>query len=129
VKDGNASGVAFAPDSRSFALMIGGNPDVRLCDGTTGETRRTLRGHAGEVHALAYRRDGRRLVTAGSDRTVRVWNPDTGEAVHRLEGHNEAVLHVAFAPDGVRRQRGADGTVRLWDANTGIQLGGLRLPR
>jgi WD40 repeat protein len=38
-------------------------------------------GHTAEAHALKFTPDGRRLITAGTDRTVRVWDTSTGECL------------------------------------------------
>jgi WD40 repeat protein len=75
----------------------------------------TLTGHVGEINAVAFSRDGRRLASAGADGTVRVWDRQTGEALRTLRGHEGAVLAVAFSPEGRLASGGADHTARLWD--------------
>lgn len=81
---------------------------------------RTLTGHRGPVHAVAYGPDGTRIATSSRDSTVRMWSSATGEALHTLTGHQGPARAVAFSPDGrLLASGGADATVRLWDAATG----------
>jgi len=68
--------------------------DAEGVDVETGEERRTLRGHAGGVNAVALsagREDG---PLRSSDRTLKVWDAETGEERRTLEGHNGRVNAV-----------------------------------
>ena len=79
-----------------------------------------LKGHTGEVQALAVSPDGTWLASASNDHTLRIWDPDNGQARHCLIGHASDVRALAAGPDGRWLASASDDhTVRIWDAETG----------
>ena len=85
---------------------------------------RSLR-YTGEIHAVAFCPEGRRLATGGVGRTARLWDLSTGTPLTPPFDHDGPVRVVAFRPDGASvATAGGDGTIRLWDAVTGEPLGG-----
>jgi eukaryotic-like serine/threonine-protein kinase len=80
--------------------------------------------HGGEIHALSFCPQGRRLATACGDRTARLWDISTGSPLSPPLKHEGPVRAVAFRPDGKSiATAGDDGTIRLWDASTGMPSG------
>jgi WD40 repeat protein/serine/threonine protein kinase len=80
--------------------------------------------HGGELTALAFSPDGRRLVTASRHGTARLWDTATGEPAGPPLQHRGKVLAVAFSPAGdTLVTAGEDRTARLWDAATGQPRG------
>ncbi len=64
--------MAFCPDGKTLA-STGGDHTVQLWDAATGEPRAILRGHQGQVSAVAFSPDGKTLASASHDWTVRLW--------------------------------------------------------
>src|SRR5262249_30934673 len=82
----------------------------------------TLRG-PGTLVSVAWSPDGKRLATAGGDRTARVWDAATAQNLFTLFGHSQLVNTVAWSPDGRRLATGSwDQTAKVWDAATGNEL-------
>jgi hypothetical protein len=81
----------------------------------------TLRGHEGEVRALAVMADGR-LVSGGADGTVRVWDSAGRSEPVVLRGHEGGVRALAVLADGRLVSGGDDRTVRVWNTRTGKML-------
>jgi WD40 repeat protein len=84
---------------------------------------RTLKGHTGEVRAVAYNPDGSRIVSGSSDTTIKIWDAENGWERRTLTGHTLPVNSVAYSPDGRRIASGSrDNTVKIWDAESGRKL-------
>jgi WD40 repeat protein len=80
-----------------------------------------LRGHSGEIYAVAITPDGERIVTGSWDNTARVWNLKTGVCEKVLEGHSDTILAVTITPNGKTIVTGSgDETVRIWSFNRHI---------
>ncbi len=73
---------------------------LKVWDADSGEERRTLSGHTGEVYGCAISQAGDYIVSASYDRTLKVWNADTGEEQRTLRGHTDRVFGCAISPKG-----------------------------
>ena len=88
---------------------------ITLWNADDGKELKKLTGHTGGVDGVAVCPDGRRLVSAGADKTVRLWDADTGKELRCFRGHAGAVRAVAVSPDGkTALSGGEDHTARLW---------------
>jgi WD40 repeat protein/tetratricopeptide (TPR) repeat protein len=109
--------VSFSPDGHHLAVA-GNDQSVRVFYAGRPEVI-ALTG-AGSI--LAFRPDGRRLITAAGQTTT-VRDGTTGRDLLTLRGHTYGVSVAAFSPDGSRlATASADMTARLWDAESGKEL-------
>ena len=83
---------------------------------------RTLAGHSAKVNAVAVTLDGRRAVSASSDKTLKLWDLETGGDLRTLAGHSSQVFAVAVTPDGrCAVSASEDTTLKVWDLETGVE--------
>ncbi len=98
-------GIAFSPDSKTLASK-GRDNTLVLWDLTEGKPGRTLKGHKGQVTAVAFSRDGQ-CIAAGTygpaidqEYEVIVWDAKTGKVKQTFTDLKEPVHEIAFSPDG-----------------------------
>src|SRR5204863_5086126 len=109
----------FSPDGRLIA-SAGWDNTVRIWDAASHRQVALLRGHTGQVHAVAFSPDGRLLASVAYDQTVRLWavrsTPGRWETVAILPGALADQRGVAFSPDGKTVAAAtAEGSIQLWD--------------
>ena len=124
---GAVHAVAFSPDGKRLAAATAALKRVLTVDSgatvvwnlETGQTVLTLRGYRGDVRAVTYSPDGKRLVSAGADGWLKLWEPTTGQEILTLyDAHLDCVNAVAFSPDGTHlASASCDGTVILWNGS------------
>ncbi len=134
---GNAVNNLSADPERSILLALqavsvssaGGKPILREVEEAlhravqASRLQLTLRGHTAGLYRIAFSPDGKRLATAGIDKTAKVWDPVTGKELLTLRGHTLDVVGIAFSPDGTRLATSSyDKTAKMWDAVTGKEL-------
>ncbi len=68
----------------------------------------------GNPTTLAFRRDGRALVTAGAyDQKLRLWDAASGRLLEQVPGHRDWATWPDFEPDGVGRQANVVGGLEV----------------
>ena len=72
--------MALSGDER-FAISASEDNTLKVWELASGRELRTLRGHSGEVYAVAMTMDGKRAVSASDDKTLKVWKLETGEVL------------------------------------------------
>jgi len=103
--------------SQTHAAAANADGHIKLwpLDQAGGDAPRTLDGHRGFVHALAFDPRGEELASAGADKTVKVWDVENGTMLCSQEGHTSDVLSLSFSSNGQKMASGgADGTARTW---------------
>ena len=76
--------------------------------------RNQLKGHTSSVYSARFSSDGKRILTASSDRTARIWDT-TGKELAVLKGHSDIVYSARFSSDGKRILTASrDNTARIW---------------
>jgi len=115
---------ALSPDGETLAL--GGEfteaanvYDVHFYSTRDWKVTGKLSGHATPVLALAYRPDGKQLVTASAkpEGMVKVWDLDQKTPVTQYQGHASDVLGLALRGDGNQIATvSLDQSIRLWQA-------------
>jgi WD40 repeat protein len=119
--------LAYSPDGRWLAGTGQDKDSIDLWDAQTHQRTAQLKGHTAAVYFVAFSPDGRRLVSASSDRTVRIWNVATEECVAVLKGHTDEVFAAVFHPDGKRlASAGRDRAIWLWDLEKGQEVARLQ---
>ncbi len=108
---------------------------IRIWEIASGRLLNTLKGHTDAINAVAFSRDGSRLLSGSGDsggcdgkscskdHTLRLWDVAAGKLIRTMTGHRDAIDSVAFSPDGAWAVTGnADRTVKLWDLQSGALL-------
>jgi hypothetical protein len=110
----------FSPDSKALCIYAGESQNaVRLLDVMTGQEIRRFEGHSSFLWDAEFSRDGRTLLTAGSDGTARLWEVATGKERRCFKAGQGYAQCVAFSPDHkLVASGGSDGTAIVWDATS-----------
>jgi WD40 repeat protein/serine/threonine protein kinase/Tfp pilus assembly protein PilF len=79
--------------------------------------------HDGQVVAVAFSPDGKKVLTGSDDKTARLWSAITGKEITPPLRHRDRVVAVAFGPDGrTVLTRSQDKTARIWSAASGKEI-------
>lgn len=98
---------AFAPDGKTLAVTVPGEPGVQLWEVASGQERGRLQTPGtpsrSTVTGLVFSPDSRVLAAAGRvPAWLRLWDPASGRVVGRLAAPPDLVESLAFSPDGTR---------------------------
>jgi RNA polymerase sigma factor (sigma-70 family) len=100
---------------------------ISLINTETGKEIRTLGPHPQHRGHSRFSPDGKKLVTAATDKIVRIWEVESGKLLHELESHTAFLIErLEVSPDGrwlatasTDGSARGDYDVRLWEVATG----------
>jgi len=116
--------VAWEPRGRWIAIARGTEVEIR--EGDSRRVVQALKGHAGDVNAVAFSADGTFLAAASGEPGVAgeltIWPVPAGKQ-RVLKGHRDAIYSVALSADGKLAATGSyDQKIILWDLAAGLPL-------
>jgi serine/threonine protein kinase len=95
---------------------------VQVWEVTTGKTVVTYRNHTNGVYAVAWSPDGKRIASAGYDRTLQIWDAMNGTTLITYKG-NAFLFGLSWSPAGEYVAVGTtDNTVVVVDSINGKVL-------
>src|SRR5213078_3945927 len=117
--------IAYQPARKLIAAGRYGEVELRSAE--THAIVRTLKGHRGNVNAVAFSPDGKFLYAAGGEAgwlgEVRQWDLNDWNLFYVFEGHKDAIYSLAVSPDGKTLATGSyDQKIKLWNVETGEEL-------
>ncbi|HEY7426384.1 MAG TPA: WD40 repeat domain-containing protein, partial [Gemmataceae bacterium] len=112
--------LAYAPDGKTLAAVIGPGRTIHLFDAATGEKRKQEITFAqDEMWRLAWSPDSKKLACVGTAGSIHLCDAGKGEEIVQWKAHEKNIFDVAFSPDGkTLATAGADAAIRLWDVAT-----------
>ena len=134
---GSELAAAWSPDGKRLAVGDGYGRSIGIWDLATGRKLLTYGGHEvpsgsdpemkGSIVAIAWSRDGRRIVSLGNEDTIQIWDPASADpyfVYNTLTGDDLIAGHgrwatngaraVAWSPDGTRVAVGGDNFAEVW---------------
>ena len=131
------SDLAFSPDG-SVLVSSSSDSAIRVWDakgfgeGKPGEAlditkAQSLKGHSGSIYEVEISKDGNRIVSAASDKTIKIWERNGAGSAFSLKktltGHPDAITALGLLLDGNRIVSGdAAGNLYFWDLAKGVRI-------
>jgi WD40 repeat protein len=108
-----ASLLAYSPDGLRLAAAIGSR--IKIYDTLNGREVFTLTGHNGNVTALAFNPEGRRLISGSQEqgKNIRIWNVTNGWEIGSLD-NGGGIRSLALSPDGTFLVAGGYERIKIW---------------
>ncbi len=108
-----------SPD-KQFVSRFKDDSIVYICDSTTTNCIKKLKGHSAKINDVDFSSDCEHLASASDDNTIKIWNINSEKCIQTLEGHTKKVNYIEYNADGKRlASSSSDGSIRIWDINSG----------
>jgi WD40 repeat protein len=118
---GTVTQLVRSPDGKQIAFAT--SSYVHVFDVISGKFAYSLIGHRGFISSLAWRNDGKYLLTSSYDNTVKIWQAGTGQVLRTVTAGDVDLNVAVFSPDGKNFAVGGDDKlVRVFDSESGKLL-------
>jgi WD40 repeat protein len=98
----------------------GQSGEVALYEPTSGKVVRTLYSAPDVALGVAFSPDGKRLATAGADRSIRIFDVESGKQQKLIEDHADWVTSITWNHAGTQlASSGRDKVSKIFDVKTG----------
>jgi WD40 repeat protein len=116
--------LAVNPDG---TLLAAGDTagNVYLCSLPDLALKRTIIAHRGAATHVAFKADGKHLMTRGDDRTIRLWNLPSGEHFKTLDGEWSHAESLTLARNGKFLLTSSGSSLYAWRMSNGERLAAL----
>jgi WD40 repeat protein len=115
---GTVTQLVRSPDGKQVAFAT--SSYVHVVNVLDGKLAYSLVGHRGFVSSLAWRVDGKYLLTSSYDNTAKIWQAGTGQLVRTVTVGDVDLNIAVFSPDGKSFATGGDDKlVRVYDSESG----------
>jgi len=107
---------AVAWTANGSLIASAGGKEIHFWNPETGAPVKKLTDHTANVQSLAFRPDGKALVSGGDDKKLLVWSVETGKVQHDLGAQQDGVQSVAYSPNGkLIASLNKAGTLSVWN--------------
>ena len=101
---------------------------MRVWDVSQSQVVHEFTGHRGDITAIAFSPDGKRLASASIDYSVEMWDIESGEFCYYLV-HNNDQMALTFSPDGtLLASPGDELGVKIWKVQGAVVVRNLKSP-
>ena len=128
---GSIQSVEFSPVDNSVVASASDDHTIKLWN-LRVDTAITLRGHTGQVNAVAFSPNGQLLASGSNDQTFKLWNIPQQQHIATFKHipivglAPSQVNAVAFSPDGQSLASAGYQGVKLWDVDNQIETATLQ---
>ncbi len=98
VPDGCRS-LALSPDGKQVIWAFHDRCDIWSLDGVPSRIA-NIEGHQGSIDCVAYDPNGKRIATAGHDKSIKIWSSDNRKLVQTIADLPRSAFRMRFSPDG-----------------------------